>query len=127
MLIALLSAIVGGLVGAFVTKWLTTDPTPQITAIRDSVSELWKRVDEAETDRREREKDDQVWAERFTGAASTVAKVGPSLRIRAPEGFDTALWAFVFPDVSMRGRILQYLVEADSRGNTFSVRVMSDE
>jgi hypothetical protein len=128
MFVALLSAIVGGVVGAFLTKWLTADPTPQITAIDNSLSELRKRVDTVEADRREREKDDQVWAERFTSAASTVAKIGPSLTIRAPEGdFVTALWAFVFPDVGVRGRILQYLVEADGRGNTFSVRLMSDE
>jgi hypothetical protein len=122
------SALVGAILGAYLTKLWTPNPTAEITSLRQQVARFQERIDTLEAERASQKQEDELWMSKFESAASQVVKVGPTLTIRSPEGDSfRPLYGLIFPDPDTKTRIQTFLVQPDSRYTSFSMKMLSAE
>jgi hypothetical protein len=127
-LIAFGSAILGAILGAYLSKRWTPNPASQIASLRQELTALQGQIERFEKDRSSQKQDDDLWTAKFESVTSQIVKVGPSLMILSPEGNShMPLYGLIFPNVETRTRVGTFLVEADSRYVTFSMRMLSAE
>jgi len=128
MWVAIISAIVGGVVVFFITRLFTPDPIPRIEAIESKVSGLMNHFNGLKRHADEQLAEDYAWAERFERVASIIVKIGPMLSVQNPDPTDhsfSALIAQVFSSPDVRGRIETHLVEV--QGAKYVMKKVSNE
>jgi len=128
LLTALGIAVVGAIVGAYLTKLWTLNPVAQIAVLRRELTIVREQVATSERDRIAQKQDDELWMAKFENAATQVVKVGPSLTVRSPRGdSDMPLYNLIFPDVTTKMRIQSFLVHPDWRLMSFSMQLPNVE
>ena len=128
LLTALGIAVVGAIVGAYLTNLWTPNPVAEIAALRRELTIVQEQIATFEQDRIAQKCDDELWAAKFESAAAQVVKVGPSLTVRSPKGdSDMPLYNLIFPDINTKMRIQSFLVHPDWRLMSFSMQLPSAE
>jgi len=128
MFIALVSAVVGAILGAYLTKLWAPNPAAEITSLRRQVAQFQERIDAFEAERAAQKQEDELWISKYENAASQVVKVGPALMIRSPEGDSfMPLYGLIFPDPHTKTRIQTFLVKPESGFTSFSMKMLSAE
>lgn len=126
LLTALVIAVVGAIVGAYLTKLRTPNPFAEIAVLRRELATLREQVATSERERIAQKQDDEPWTAKFESAVTQVVKVGPSLMVRSPKGdSDMALYDLIFPEINTRMRIQSFLVHPDWRLMSFSMQLPS--
>jgi plastocyanin len=85
LLTALVIAVVGAIVGAYLTKLRTPNPFAEIAAPRRELATLREQVATSERERIAQKQDDELWTAKFESAVTQVVKIGPSLMVRSPK------------------------------------------
>lgn len=127
MLIAIVASIIGGIVGALVTRWLTPNPTREIEVIKADVSGLKEHFVALEREGQQEKGEDTLWRRKLDRVVAQLKKIGPATYFNLPcTSTQTALYTLVFQNPDTRQKIEEHLVES-RRGTQFSARDIDNE
>jgi hypothetical protein len=127
-LIAFASAIVGAVLGAYLQKIWTPNPSKEIVLLRQEVADFQQRIEGLETARRAEKQQDASWFMRFENVASQLLRINPFLRVQEPDvKVETWVYMTIFPSADDRKAVETYIVQLHPSGTQFLRRTPSPE
>lgn len=127
MLLTLVGAIVGAVVGSSLTWYLqrrwTRDPAAEVAELRREVAVMRQQFVDFKKNADSQDKEELEWADRFERLVNQLTRINPGLSIRPPgRTHELGLYASIFPDAKFREALENYIVFVNAGRNQFSPR-----
>ena len=127
MVLTILSAIIGAIVGALLTWYLqrrTREQTAaEVVELRKEVAAIYQQVDYFKRSAAAQDQEELEWSERFERLARQLSHIGPALHI-VPKGSSSPIHLFssIFPARELQDALQAQVIQLSSSGTHFVPR-----